>query len=157
MMPITQLSFFFQLTCPLHHFIIIRRYSRACVVLVYSDFPGGWNHSAPWTRESRSTHSLANPPPTHVTSHLIASTQPSHSFRTTGSETPKRGSRPCTPAPAPGPPEARSVSLGARDERSRLAPKHLQGCLNFVGGRGGCCVDLVIPGGLLQVFKTTPG
>jgi len=26
--------FFFQFICPLHHFIIIRRYSRAYVVLV---------------------------------------------------------------------------------------------------------------------------
>lgn len=38
--------FFFQFLCPLHHFIIIRRHSRAYVVLVYSDFSGGWNHSA---------------------------------------------------------------------------------------------------------------
>lgn len=42
--PIIRFFFNFCVHCTI--FIIIRRYSRAYVALVYSDFSGGWNHSA---------------------------------------------------------------------------------------------------------------
>lgn len=126
--------FFFQFICLLQHFIIIRRYSRAYVVLVYSDFSGGWNHSAcglmnhkapraqqilVWhmsCRVSLLQHSPRTPPVSPVATHLTAD----------GPLTSQPQIHPCSHLHLW---KAQDIFLWVR-----LIPDYLQGCLNFVAG-----------------------
>lgn len=162
----TQLSVFFQFVCPLHHFIIIRRYSRAYVVLVYSDFSGGWNrsarglvhHRAPTAQQilvghvSRCILLLQRNPWSPTLSPVLKH------LSTDGLSITPPGTHPHIPAPISRLLKAQGISFQAWDEHLHLVPTHSQGCLSFLWGKGrggSCCVDLVIPGALLQVFKGT--
>lgn len=86
-MSVTQLSSFFLIYMPTAPFYNYQKILQGICCAGVQRLLWWLKSFSLWTRESQSTHGLANPRMTHVMSYLIASTQSLHSARITSSQT----------------------------------------------------------------------